>query len=239
MGARGALGPTAVYLEHGRRRVLAYAADWPGWFAAGDSADLALEALAGCASRYALIPAQADIPFPADAAAAFTVAERLVGPAAGDAGPPGIAERDADPTDAATAQRLALLLVSAWAAFYRSAGALTGELCVRLTRHVLAADMTCARRLGITGSRPSPRDPAGVAALREAIAESVGAPPGRSPVPAAYGGWPARYVARRIAWHVVGHTWTVEDACGQTARDVCAPEPAAPEPAGAGVRVLG
>jgi hypothetical protein len=242
MVARGNPGPTAVYLDHGRRRVLACAADWPGWFGVGNSADLALEALAGRASRYALIPAQADIPFPADAAAAFTVTGRPAGPAAADAGPPGITERDADPTDTATAQRLALLLVSAWAAFYRAAGALSGELCLRLTRHVLAADMMCARRLGVTGPRPSPRDPAGVAALREAIAERVGRPPGRSPVPAAYGGWPARYVARRIGWHVVDHSWAVEDAHGRAVEDAHGRAPRgarAPEAAEAGVRVLG
>jgi hypothetical protein len=242
MGARGSFGPTAVYLEHGRRRVLACAADWPGWFGSGRSADLALEALAGCASRYALIPAQADIPFPADAAVTFTVTERLAGPAAADAGPPGITERDADPTDVASAQRLALLLVSAWAAFYRAAGALSGEMCLRLTRHVLAADMVCARRLGITGRRPSPRDPAGVAALREAIAERVSLPPGRSPVPAAYGGWPARYVARRIGWHVVDHTWAAEDhtRAAEDAHGPAAPRDVrAPEAAEAGVGVLG
>jgi hypothetical protein len=226
---------TAVYLQHGRRRVLACAVDWPGWCRAGRSEELALEALAGCAPRYALIAAQADLPFPAEAAGAFTVTERHRGSATADAGVPGIIPGDAEPTDPVTAQRLALLLVSAWAAFYRAAGRTHGQRCERLTRHVLAADMLCARRLGVTGPRPSPRDLAGVVALREAITARVGMAPGRSPVPAGYGGWPARYVTRRIAWHVLDHTWAVEDALGRAAgRAACAPDAAA-----AGAFVLG
>jgi hypothetical protein len=232
MAAPGAAGPTAVYLEHGRRRVLACAADWPGWCGSGRSADRALEELSERAPRYALIASRADIVFPADAAAGFTVTERVTGSATADSGSPGLLEGDAEATDPVTAQRFAMLLVSAWAAFYRAAGGIRGEPRHRLTRHVLAADVMCARRLGLTGRRPAVRDLAGIVALREAITERVGRPPGRSTVPAAYGGWPARYVARRIAWHVLDHTWAIEDAAGHGA--VTAPETAA-----AAARVLG
>jgi hypothetical protein len=28
------------------------------------------------------------------------------------------------------------------------------------------------------------------------------------------GGWPVRYAARRIAWHVLDHAWEIEDKSG-------------------------
>ena len=31
---------------------------------------------------------------------------------------------------------------------------------------------------------------------------------GAAPLP---GGWPVRYAARRIAWHVLDHAWEIED----------------------------
>src|SRR5690349_9971305 len=46
---------TDVYLEVGKKRVFACAADWPGWCRSGRDEEQALEALTTSASRYAVL----------------------------------------------------------------------------------------------------------------------------------------------------------------------------------------
>jgi hypothetical protein len=75
--------------------------------------------------------------------------------------------------------------------------------------HVLGAETMYARKLGIRLRQPAPGDQAGIAALREAILDSLrGSPDGAAVAPT---GWPARYAARRIAWHVLDHAWEIQD----------------------------
>ena len=57
-------GPTAVYLELGSKRVFACTLDWPGWCRSGKTEELALEALAAYADRYAEVAKEAGIAFP-------------------------------------------------------------------------------------------------------------------------------------------------------------------------------
>ena len=199
-------GPVAVYLEHGRQYVLACAVDWPGWCRYGRSQESALEALASCARRYALLAEMADIPF-GQARPAFAVIERLAGSATADFGAPGLIPAcDLQAVDAATARRHAILLTAAWAAFYQVSG---GRPTSRLVDHVISADVASARKLGIRRRQPSMRDAAGIVALREEISAVIGHPSdGRPVVPR---GWPARYAARQIAWHVIDHSWEIED----------------------------
>ena len=52
-------------------------------------------------------------------------------------------------------------------------------------------------------------DIAAIEGQREAIAAVVGAPSSGSPV--VRNGWTTRYAARRIAWHVLEHTWEMQD----------------------------
>jgi hypothetical protein len=75
--------------------------------------------------------------------------------------------------------------------------------------HVLGAEASYARKLGVT-HRPPARDNApAIAALRNDIVTVLEAPSdGSARVPT---GWPPRYAARRIAWHVLDHTWEMED----------------------------
>jgi len=54
----------AVYLETSDKKVFACAQDWPGWCRAGRDEDLALQALADAAPRYARVPKQAKVDFP-------------------------------------------------------------------------------------------------------------------------------------------------------------------------------
>jgi hypothetical protein len=78
---------TRVYLEVGKRRVFASAADWPGWSRSGKDEALALEALAAAAPRYAHAAEAARVPFAPGST--FEVVERLPGDATTEFGAPG------------------------------------------------------------------------------------------------------------------------------------------------------
>ena len=75
--------------------------------------------------------------------------------------------------------------------------------------HVVGTEAMYSRKIGLKHRRPAPDDQAAVDAMREDIhkllrADSAGAPV----VPK---GWPVRYAARRIIWHVLDHAWEMED----------------------------
>ena len=68
------------------------------------------------------------------------------------------------------------------------------------------ADGGYARSIGIKGS---PETPEGLAEIREAVLATLREPSDGSPL--ADKRWPARYAARRIAWHALDHAWEIED----------------------------
>ena len=78
---------TRVYLEVGKRRVFASAAEWPGWTRSAKDEKSALEALAAATPRYAQAAKAARIPFAPGAG--FDVVERLPGDATTEFGAPG------------------------------------------------------------------------------------------------------------------------------------------------------
>ena len=207
----------AVYLETGKRRVFACALDWPGWCRSGRNAQQALEALAAAAPRYQTVAAAAGLDFPRDST--FEVVERLTGTATTDFGAPDVlASLDVAPLSPEEAERLAALVTAAWAIFdtvvasapptLRKGPRGGGRDRDAIVAHVLGAEAAYARKLGIRLKQPDIGDAAAIAMLRAAIITSLraapdGAPNGR--------GWPARYAARRIAWHVLDHAWEIED----------------------------
>jgi len=211
---------TAVFLEVGKKRVFACALDWPGWCRAGKDEDLALEALAAYAPRYAVVPERAGIAYPARVAENLEVVERLPGSATTDFGAPGeVAGADARRATRAQAERLSALVVTSWAAFdeVRAGAPATlrkgprggGRDRDKMVDHVLGAEAAYARKLGIKHRQPAIGDQAAIAALRDDIVAVLRAPSdGSPPVPK---GWPPRYAARRIAWHVLDHAWEMED----------------------------
>jgi hypothetical protein len=75
--------------------------------------------------------------------------------------------------------------------------------------HVLGAEVAYARKLGVKHRQPARDDAPAIAALRDDIVTALRAPSDGTPlVPK---GWPPRYAARRIAWHVLDHAWEMED----------------------------
>lgn len=217
--------PIDVVLECGNRRVFASALDWPGWCRSGRGEDAAVESLLAAAPRYAAVTEVAGVPFPVDADQAdVRVVERLPGNATTDFGAPdAVAEAETAPLTAAQARQVAALVAAAWQVFDRVAAAAPATLRKgprgggrdrdAIVTHVVEAEASYARRIGVRGRLD-------LAARREAILAVLGA--ARSGGPVVERGWPPRYAARRIAWHVLDHAWEIED------RAVPAPPPAAP-----------
>jgi hypothetical protein len=216
----GAESSIAVYLEVGAKRVFACAYDWPGWCRAGKDEGQALAALVAAAPRYAVVAAEAGIPFPSDVADRFDVVERLTGSATTDFGAPDrVAARDRGALASDAAAQVVALVEASWKVFDRVVAKAPVELRKgprgggrdrdEVAQHVLAAETAYARKLGIRLNEPAVGDISAIAAHRTALVAAL-----RQVARGALvveKGWPAPYAARRIAWHVLDHAWEIED----------------------------
>jgi hypothetical protein len=212
--------PTPVYLEAGKKKVFACAVDWPGWDRAGRSEEEALEALAAYVPRYAVVAAAAGVRFPSSVARSFDVVERVTGNATTDFGAPDkVASVDRSPLSAAQARRMASLVEASWTVFADVvAGAPSalrkgprggGRDRAKIVEHVIESTISYSRALGLGGTRPQWDDPAAIATFRVELLDVLRRPSdGSAATPK---GWPPRYVARRIAWHILDHAWEIED----------------------------
>lgn len=216
-------GRTAVPVgvETGAKRVFAFAVDWPGWCRAARSEDLALDALAAYAPRYAPVAAHAGIAFPPGFELA--VAQRVPGTATTDFGAPDATlPGDSTALSASEAARLIALMRAGWETLDGIAAHAPAQLRKgprgggrdrdKLLEHVLGAEQAYARKLGVPLTKPAPHDVAAVRAFRDAIAaalqERAALPPSQA---ALASGWPVRYFVRRLTWHALDHAWEMED----------------------------
>jgi hypothetical protein len=209
-----------VGVELGPKRVFACALDWPGWCRSGKTEELALEALAAYARRYEVVATQAGIELPAGIGDSFQVVERVQGSGATDFGiPHEVVAGDGAPVPAREAKRQSELVAAAWTVFDRVVAGAPAELRKgprgggrdrdKIVDHVLGAEAAYARKLGIKRPQPDRDDREAMEALREDILAVLRvASDGSPPVPK---GWPRRYAARRVAWHVLDHAWEIED----------------------------
>ena len=215
---------TEVYLEAGKRRVFACAPEWPGWCRPGRDEGSALAALAAYAPRYAEVCARAGVPFEAGpAAAGFEIVERVTGSATTDFGALDVAPAlDGEPGTAQQTERLVTLVETAWDLFEQTAADAPAVLRRgprgggrdrdAIVAHVRETEVLHARMLGLN-ERPFPAtDAAALARVRAGILAGVRAGAvARPPADLARSRRPARFVARRIAWHALDHTWEIED----------------------------
>jgi hypothetical protein len=208
--------PTRVYLEVGKRRVFASAADWPGWTRSGKDEQLALEELAAAATRYAAVARAARVAF--SPGAGFTVLERLAGDATTEFGAPGkIAKGELKRLTKKEAGRLSALVAASWTVLDRVVEKAPASLRKgprgggrdrdAIVEHVLDAETAYARKIGLRLKRPHASDAGAVREHRNAIVAGIRA----VTKGVTEGGWPARYAARRIAWHALDHAWEIED----------------------------
>jgi len=220
-------GSTPIYLELGQKRVFACSFDWPGWGRSGRTEELAIEALASYAPRYAVVAEQAGIRWPATVADAFDVVERLPGNMTTDFGAPGqVPEADSQRLAAAETKRLTALVEASWAVFDQVVAKSPAQLRKgprgggrdrdKMVAHVLAAEAAYARKVGVRHPEPDITDADAIAALRADLLGALRAPSDGTPPEAK--GWPVRYAARRVAWHVLDHAWEMQDRSpGRTA----------------------
>ena len=196
--------PTQVYVEAGAKKAFASAAGWPGWCRAGKDEVSALAALAAYAPRYAKVARLAGVDLP-KSAADFEVVERLRGNATTDFGAPGIpAKQESKPLTAAESNRMIALLDAAWKYLdqvratapesLRKGPRGGGRDREKMYAHVVESELGYSRHIGLR-LKGLDRD-----AIREAL---------RRPDPD--NKWPAAYMARRMAWHVLDHAWEMED----------------------------
>jgi hypothetical protein len=207
---------TRVYLEIGKRRVFASAAEWPGWTRSGKDEQSALEALAAAAPRYAQAAKAARIAFAPGAG--FEVVERLPGDATTEFGAPGaIAKGEMKRLTKKEAGRLSALVAASWTVLDRVVENAPPSLRKgprgggrdrdAIVEHVVGAETMYARKIGLRLQQPAARDAAALRDFRNEIVAGLRA--GTKGVTER--GWPARYTARRMAWHVLDHAWEIED----------------------------
>ncbi len=225
-------GTIAVSIEATPKKAFATAVDWPGWSRSGKTEELALAALADYAPRYAVVAAEAGIPFePGD----NEVVERTGGGGGTDFGvPSSITDLDRRPVDAAEAKRQARLVEAGWTVFERVAAGAPAELRKgprgggrdrdKMVGHVAESDGYYAREIGIMGKKPDPTDRPGIETMRAEMLKILRHPSDGSPL--AGRTWTARYAARRIAWHALDHAWEMEDRSDPT--DPPAHDPVSP-----------
>jgi hypothetical protein len=201
-----------VYLEVGKQRTFACAYDWPGWCRAGRTEEQALDALRVYAARYAKVASAAGLKLPP---AELDVVERLPGSATTDFGAPGaIPSRDSAPLNAKEARQIADLVEAAWMVFDRVVAGAPAELRKgprgggrdrdKIVDHVLGAESGYSRYLGLRLQQPALGDAAAIRQFRAAQLEALRNPSSETKRP-------ARYMARRIAWHALDHAWEIED----------------------------
>jgi hypothetical protein len=76
---------------------------------------------------------------------------------------------------------------------------------------VTGAEVMYARKMGLQRDKTAGSVADATARLREQI---VGALQGPDELVTPEKGWPPRYAARRMAWHVLDHLWEIEDKSG-------------------------
>jgi len=205
-----------VVLETTPKKVFASALDWPGLARSGRDEAAAVEALLAVAPRYVRVAAAAGLAFDPDHLD-VVVSERVAGDASTAFGVPAIvAAADRSPVSPADAARIASIVEAAWVELERIASAAPEELRKgprgggrdksKVVRHVLDAESAYA---SVLGRKHNPVDDAATAAMRADVLSILRQPSDGSGV--AGRKWPARYAARRIAWHVLDHAWEIED----------------------------
>jgi hypothetical protein len=216
--------PILVTIEHTPTKTFASAADWPGWSRSGKTEELAIEALAAHAPRYAAIASADHRRFASNPTLEdFEIVERNEGSAGTAYGVPSRPTAlDARPTDADEATRLAGLVEAAWTWFDRVAASAPEELrkgprgggrnTSKVISHVMESDRAYSREMGTKVKEFSPDDRPAIAAMREVMLDVLRA--ARDGKPIAGRRWPSRYAAHRIAWHALDHAWEIEDRGG-------------------------
>jgi len=219
---------TDIYLEVGQKRVYAVAVAWPGWCRSGKQESSAVQALLDYGPRYAKIPQTAGQAFQLpESASTFSIVARLEGNATTDFGAPDKPlPNDWDPIESQEMQRIEKLLNACWLAFDEAVKMGTGKALqkgprgggrelAQIIEHVVGAEESYLKTLGwkMKAVKDETIDQRKVRVRDEVLRGLEAAAGGQLPKVGPRGGksWPPRFFVRRLAWHVVDHTWEIED----------------------------
>ena len=212
-----------VEIEQGPRGKVwvAVAADWPGLERNGRSEDLAVEKLLAYMPRYAPVAARAGLDAELAEATDVDIIERYTGTGSTDFWGISFAPSGADrlPIDDAAFERRLALLRATWAEFDDTAARVSEELRLgprgggrdryRITRHVLGTEgVDFAKRVKVPSATDDLLPMTGREAHRDRYVEAMrewraeGKP---------LGNWTIPYLLRHSAYHVMDHTWEMQD----------------------------
>jgi hypothetical protein len=220
--------PTKVYIEQGKAKTFASALDWPGWSRFARDEAGALQALFDYRARYKAVLATAGLEFnEPEEISKLVVVERHPGNSTTDFGAPAITPAgDKRPFDQQSFIFSRDLLNGCWQAFDEALESASGrELrkgprgggrdIEKIVNHVLEADIGYLSRIATRHrldeemkirQQVNATRQVMLNALEIAVKEPL---PEQGP----RGGviWPAHYLVRRTAWHVLDHAWEIED----------------------------
>ncbi len=221
-----------VYLEVGSKRIFAAALDWPGWSRSAKDEASALQMLLDYAPRYqrAIQPSGLALNAPASIAE-LNIIERLQGGSGTDYGVPGMQPRvDSLPVSEEDLEKFRAIFRALWQAFDSTLQAARGRALrtgprgggrslEQIAAHVMEAEQGYLTMLGasLTAEQKSAPPELKAAILHEAILYALGASArGELPTSGPRGGrrWGARFFTRYAAWHLLDHTWEIEDRLG-------------------------
>ena len=186
----------------------------------GKTEDAALVALGAYVQRYSPVAARATIDFGPFEDEQWVVVERVPTRSGGaDFGvPTTVLASDYGDLGADEASRTAALLAASWEFLDQIAAGAPPELRKgprgggrdrdAVVAHVAAAEHLFGRKVGFKLPEPAPGDRDAIVANRAVLLEWCRSGKAR---PEAAGGWPPRYAARRLIWHVLDHAWEIED----------------------------
>jgi hypothetical protein len=206
--------------ESGAKRTFACSLAWPGLARQGKSEEAALATLRSYVPRYAPVAARGGLGFDLVDEQAWKVVERVPTRSGGaDFGvPTTVLESDETPVSADEARHTAAVLAAAWELFDEVAAAAPPSLRKgprgggrdrdAVVAHVAAAEQMFGGKVGVKLPVPAPGDSEAVAANRAALLSWCRS---GDATPTARAGWPPRYAARRLIWHVLDHLWEIED----------------------------
>ncbi len=220
--------PYEIYLELGKKRVFACAVDWPGWGRSGRDDGSAIEALIHYAPRYSEILESTDLAFTLPQGLDdFNIIERVEGNFYTDFGVPVIQiNNDSVPLSAAEILRFIKILKACWQAFDKAVDSGEGRLLRKGPRgggrelseiidHVADAERGFIRRIGGNAIVADEKDiHQRLVHVRNEIINGIQAASlWQLPAQGSRGvkQWPLAYFIRRIAWHVLDHTWEIDD----------------------------
>jgi hypothetical protein len=206
--------------EIGAKRTFVWAIDWPGWCRSGGDVARAIDALIDHGPRYAIVAHAAGFDLGDVSAHDLFTVETVPGGGGTEFGVPStIADDDRRPTIEEEATRQTRLVEAAWAVFDGVAASAPAELRKgprgggrdrdKMIGHVVESAWYYAREMGVSQGQPEPDDRRAVESMRAAMLDVLRRASDGSPL--AGRKWPARYAARRIAWHALDHAWEMED----------------------------